>query len=410
MKKLMIIGLVMMMFLTSCSPKTSIVESEVKFDENVVADVNSHVETSIAASNEMGLELVKDLLSKKDENVLFSPTSLSFALAMLQNGAESDTKEGILTVMKDEENGLNERYNELINYLNGLENPDEPSIKMTIANSFWLKDSIEPKAEFVNSLSEFYNAEVYSEDFKDPATVDKMNFWVEEKTNHLLKDTLDEISEDAISYLMNTVYFKGTWRSEFYKGNTKLEPFYGNETAKVDMMHKRDSMSYYEDDSCQAASMRYYGNSSMFVILPKGNLESYLDDLDYSDIDKMLDDMSYQELNISFPKLDYMTKNPLKDVLSEKGMAQSFSELEADFSEMIEVKDQNVYISDIFQNARIIVDEEGTEAAAVTVVEVECTSAMPSEPIDFTCNKPFIYIIREEGSNAALFIGVVKQP
>ncbi|MCH4887075.1 serpin family protein [Acidaminobacter sp. JC074] len=408
MRGLMILGLAMMLFLTSCS--SGMVEANVDFEEKKVSSVDSEVMESVDASNEMGLDLVKDIAKLSDDNVLLSPTSLSIALAMLQEGAEGSTKEGIYKVMKDDSTSMKTSYNTFINYLNGLEDSDQPSIKMTIANSFWIEKAFEPKDDYVNDLTKYYDAEVYSEDFKDPATLDKMNLWVEEMTNHLLKDTLDKISEDAVAYLMNTVYFKGTWESEFYEGNTLLEDFYGKETKSVDMMHKRDAMSYFEDKECQMMTMPYYGNSEMVVILPKEDMGTYLDKLEYDEISNMLDNTSYQELNISFPKLDYKTKNPLKDLLIEKGMAESFSETQADFSSMIEVKGRNVYVSDIFQNARIIVDEEGTEAAAVTVVEMECTSAMPSDPVDFVCNKPFIYIIREGGTGAALFIGLVRLP
>jgi serpin B len=242
-----------------------------------------------------------------------------------------------------------------------------------------------------------------------------MNQWVEDQTNKLLKGTIKEIAPETIAYLMNTVYFKGTWRNEYPESLTNKEAFYTTtqDSSFINMMHKTESLPYYEDELCQMTSLSYYGGSSMVVVLPKGDIDEYLKDLDDEILQNILVNGkdNNQRLQLSLPKLDIEVHNPLKELLANQGMEKAFSPNEAEFQSMIEVAGENVYVSDIFQNARIILDEKGTEAAAVTVVDMNVTSAqVPSEPIVFECNKPFLYIIKDDASGAILFVGIVRRP
>ena len=380
--------------------------------------IDDSARESITASNKMGLELIQAMAKlNREKNMLFSPISLSFALAMIENGAEGETKEGILKALGEVEEGINERYNLLMNYLNALnkdESSETPGIKMKVANSLWVRESLDIKKKFVNTLNSFYNAQVFRSNFDDKKTLDQMNQWVEEQTNHMLKETIDEINPETIAYLMNTVYFKGTWIEAFEESATQAEAFFKSETdeIKVDMMYKTDNAPYYEDELCQVTSLPYYGDCSLVLVLPKGDLDNFLGDLTYDDFQKIIDvdKNEWHNLALSLPKFDYEVNNPLNELLSERGMAKSFSEKDAEFGKMIEIENNNVYISSIFQNARIILDEQGTEAAAVTVVEFKCGSAMPSEPVAFNCDKPFLYIIKDDTTGAVLFIGVVREP
>lgn len=393
-------------------------DAEYEYLSERVSEVDDAVRRSVMSFNALGVELMKALAEADSEkNLLLSPTSLSFALAMVQNGAEGETKSQILGVLGEDEAGINERYNIFMNYLNTLdadEASDTPGIKMKVANSLWFKEELVPKQDFVNTLSSFYMAQVYRQDFSDEKTVERMNAWVENQTNGLLKQTIDEISTETIAFLMNTVYFKGTWRHEFAEQATVEEVFLkaGDEPVLTDMMHKTETMPYYEDELCQSTSLSYYGGTSMAVFLPKGDLNDFLSVVDYDYLQKCIDEgrNQYQLLELSFPKLDYEARNNLKDLLIDRGMVRPFAPFEAEFDQMIEIKNENVYLSSIFQNARIVLDEKGTEAAAVTVVEMETTSAMPSEPVEFKCDKPFLYIIRENDSSAVLFIGLVREP
>ncbi|MBF4692473.1 serpin family protein [Fusibacter ferrireducens] len=420
----LIVSLISLVGCTSDKDGITSVEGLVKAEESFKIlnteneEMDDTVKASIMSSNQMGFELIQEMAKRDQEsNLLLSPTSLAFALAMLENGAEGETKSGILKVLGEEELEINERYNAWMNYLNALDSGEDletPGIKMKVANSLWFRENLELKKEFVNTLGIFYNAQVYRSDFSDPKTVDQMNQWVEDQTNHLLKGTFDRIDADTIVYLMNTVYFKGTWIDEFHELATKEEPFFKTETDKtmVNMMHKTRRLAYQEDAQYQMTRLPYYGGSSLVLILPKGNLNDFLSTLKYDDLKKMIysEPDQWQELDLSLPKFDYEVSNPLVDLLTEKGMGRAFSREEAEFGNMVEIKDENVYISSIFQNARIILDEKGTEAAAVTVVEAKTTSAMPSEPVTFKCDKPFLYLIKDDKTGAVLFVGIVREP
>ncbi|MGV8906455.1 MAG: serpin family protein [Acetobacterium sp.] len=386
--------------------------------EAVMSDA---VTKSIRGSNESGYTLMKGLLkSSSEDNLLISPMSLSIALAMVQNGANGQTKEGILTAMQDSGPELNNRFNTLLNYFNQLasakkENGDEaPPITLNIANSFWFKDDITPKQDFVNTLKASYNAEAYQTNFSDPNTLHQINLWVEEKTNHLLTDTLSEINPNTVAYLMNTVYFKGTWINPFDESQTTPKPFNisTSEAVNVAMMHQEHRFNYFEDDSSQIAGMPYYGGSTMYILLPKGTIETLISESTFEGIATKLEraNQNSSPLILDLPKFQYQVSNDLKEPLSVSGMEMAFSSENADFSNMFEAANGNVFISDLFQNATIIVDEQGTEATAVTAISMDVTSAPSDEPKVFNCNRPFMFVIQENQTGSILFIGVVRKP
>jgi len=401
------------------NPTTSFEAQGKTVSDAVMSDA---IAMSIKGSNQIGYNLVKDMSKNSSaDNTLLSPMSLSFALAMVQNGANGETRNGIFTAMQDSDPNINSRFNTLLNYFDQLSSEEKkdssdasPIMTLNIANSFWFKADISPKQDFVNTLKASYDAEVYQTNFNDPKTVDQINQWVEEKTNHLLKDTLSQINPNTIAFLMNTVYFKGNWVKTFDAFQTTQKPFNvsASETVKVDMMHQENNFEYFEDESTQIAGMPYYGGSTMYVLLPKKNIETFINASSYDDIVTKIDGAkkNSSRLTMDFPKFQYEATNQLKDPLSLAGMETAFSSENADFSNMIEMSNENVYISDLFQNTSITVDEKGTEAAAVTVVEMGVTSIPVDESKVFNCNRPFMFVIQENQTGAILFIGVVKHP
>lgn len=430
MKKVLIgfMSVILTISMTGCgleggSSAKGLVEGSEEFNEGSdlapITDMAQLKEDSVTAFNGLGLSLIKEMANDNPEkNLLLSPVSLAFALGMLQNGAAGETKDGILTVMGEDSQGMNDRYRTLMVYLNGLEGEEGarlPGIVMKVANSLWIREPLEPKQDFVDTLSQSYDAQVYRAAFNKAETIAYMNAWVEEKTNHMLKETIKDLDPLTVAILMNTLYFKGTWENAFVKEATTEQPFYkedGN-VVPVDMMNKTSMMPYFEDASCQVTNLPYYGDNSMTVILPKEGVEAWLEGASIDILKKNITDARVNQATLIFnmPKLDVEVKNPLKNPLSERGMTLSFEPFEADFTDLIEVSGENVYISNIYQNARIIVDEEGTEAAAVTTVEFATTSAFePEAPILFNCNRPYIYLISDDVTGAVLFIGVLNQP
>ena len=391
-------------------------KSDLQFVPQPLTELTPELQASITGSNQLGYSLVKNLTD--DKNILVSPASLSYALAMLQNGAKGETLTGILNVMGEtSQDGLNQRYNSMLSKLSSDGDPkDENALTVLLGNSFWLRDTLNPKQDFVDKLVQFYDAEVFKSDFTNPKTIDQINKWVEDKTNNLLKDTIKEISDETIAYLMNTVYFKGAWLKPYRAEGTFIDTFYlqDGSSIQVPMMHQNNPFDYYESDMAQIAAFPYFGEMTMKVVLPKGDIQTFLDETAYETLQSWLavTEAIKPKLNVSMPKFEYDVKNSLSDALKAAGMSQSFDKYSADFSAMVEIEGQNVYVSEIFQNCKIINDEKGTEAAAVTVVEMETTSApiIEDEPIEFNCNKPFLYVIEDDATGAILFIGILLKP
>ncbi|WP_432404644.1 serpin family protein [Wukongibacter sp. M2B1] len=376
-------------------------------------------ENNIAGLNNMGYRITESIYTNSKENILFSPLSLSSAIAMLTNGAENETKNEIIKGMEADEATLNATYNHIINLLNSYSEERDigsgEKTKVTVmntANSAWFQNGVDVKSDFVDNLKKYYNADAMKVDFSNPNTKDIMNKWIEEKTNNILKDTIKKTKPTDIAYLINTLYFKGTWRDEFYEGGTKKAPFYlsdGSE-ASVDMMFGNFGKPYYEDDTCQIVGLNYY-DATMYVLLPKENLNEFIKSEKYAEIDKMIESTTYNSnIDVYFPKFKYKNSTNLNDHLKNIGIAKIFDPGEADLTRIADMSPENLYVSNIFQNTSIEVDEKGTEAAAVTVVEMECTSAMPTEKVVFNCNKPFMYVIKDDRTGTNLFMGIVQKP
>jgi len=354
----------------------------------------------------LGMEVLRSLwLDNPESNHLISPVSLSFALAMLQNGAQGDTKEQITALLGEEEN-LNEAYKNIMLYLTQGSDEDRA---LAIANSYWMRDDLTPKQAFIDTLKASYDAEVYISDFTSNDTLDAMNQWVEDQTNGMLKDTIDQLDPETLSILMNTIYFKGTWVDEFQANATSEQNFYTteDETKTVNMMHQTNTYNYYEDETCQSVVLPYIGGTEMVVILPKDTLNKYMESVSDEALGSIVvgDGFEYNSVILSLPKFTFEAKNDLNDILKNLGMIDAFSEGTADFSLMSE-ENQPVWVSRIFQNTKIDLDEAGTEAAAVTVVEMKTTAAMPAEePVEMTCERPFLFIIKNSVTDLPIFMG-----
>lgn len=384
------------------------------------ADASQNAKAAMMKSNQTGFEVFKIIYDKNQNvNQLMSPISLSYALAMVQNGAAGETQSQILSTLNYDGSLDNSAYNEVINIYNHMEassSEENPGAILNIANSLWVREDLTPEQPFVDILKSDYDSEVYTADFTSAETVDSMNKWVEDKTRGLLKDTFKAFDPETVAALINTLYFKGNWSSEFAESATSKMPFELGDGSKVDvdMMKNMGYYPYRETDTAQIISMGYHGDLHMLVYLPKEHLDAFFtDDL----AQKIMlgieeDEFESAKIDLYFPKFDFETNNNLKEILISMGMTLPFDRSNADFSKLVVAPEGNVFINNIFQNARIIVDEKGTEAAAVTVIEMVAESALPEpdEPIEFKCDHPFILVIQDSITGANLFMGVVNNP
>lgn len=343
------------------------------------------------------------------KNFMVSPFSLSMALSMTWNGTAGETK----TAMK-QTLGLadftDEEANEYFMKLKEALLKTDPSTKLAIANSIWTNQHVAIEPDFLSVNQTYYNATAESVDFANPATTDKINRWASDNTGHLIEKVLDKTNEDDLMYLLNAIYFKGIWTSKFDRKNTSKMPFHDeNGTSRnVDMMKQTATLNYVDNKTLQAVQLPY-GNEafSMVVLLPKEGKK--LQDVVAATQEKgywetLKANLHGAEVNLFLPKFKTEYKKQLNNILKDMGMEIAFTE-RADFSGMSNVK---ASISLVKQITYINTDEEGTEAAAVTVVGILTTSQPTPLSIDFKADRPFMYVIQENSTGAILFMGAVR--
>ena len=365
----------------------------------------------INSGNTFAFDIFKKILEKsgESENIIISPLSISCALSMTLNGANGDTRNAMLEALRV--NGLtpeiiNNSYKALSEALLSV----DKRVLISIANSVWSEKNFEVKIPFKNILTGFYDAESKSFDITDPVAYQAVNSWIEDKTNGLIKNMLSGLEDNTVMLLVNAIYFKGKWSSQFDKDRTDDMPFYKTDgtTSEVPMMKQVSEYKVFSGDGFVLAEFPYgQGNFVMDVILPEGRngvntVTPLLNDISFNGY---LEQMYKRQTELSFPRFKYGFKDKLKSILSDMGMGIAFTG-SADFSN---ISDIGLMINDVIHQAFIETNEEGTEAAAATIVEVGTTSAPPT-PVILSIDHPFIYFIRETSTNSILFMGKVADP
>ena len=344
------------------------------------------------------------------QNVMISPLSISYALSMTLNGAAGETRDAMQEALRingiDQET-LNKSYKALTSALLNI----DKKVLISIANSVWTEDDFEVKKAFIDVLTGYYDAESKAFDIGDPSAPGLMNSWIEEKTNGLVREMISQLPDNTVMLLINAIYFKGQWKLQFDKSKTVDEAFFktGNSQVTVPMMKQKEDFKVFAGEGFKIAEFPYgQGNYVMDVILPddKEGLNSTLALINSQDYELWINQMTVREVEVSFPRFKYGFKRTLKDILSDMGMGIAFTE-SADFSNISEQFD--LLLNDVAHQTFIETNEEGTEAAAATVVTVGTTS-MPPPPLEFRMDHPFFYIIRETSTNSILFMGRVSDP
>lgn len=353
----------------------------------------------IASNNDFAFNLFRK--ARGEESKVLSPLSITYALGMLNNGAAGQTQQEINQTL-----GFGEAGADAINafcqkMLKEAETLDAKT-KSFIANTIFVNEGLGYHLQdgFIQKANDYYSAQPQNRDFKDGETMDVINQWASDHTMGMIPEVLNEQSFNpgAVSYLLNALYFKGAWSSPFDMAETKDESFGGGDA--VPMMHKTGAeFEYTENDLYQAVNLPYSnGAYRMSVFLPREG-KSVGDVLDaLSGSNWQLNGWSC-EVDLKLPRFETDTNQDLVDIMSALGMPTAFT-YDADFSYFCNV---SVFISNMFQVAKIKLDEEGTEAAAVTVIG-EAT-AMPEDPKKLYANRPFLYIISEQSTETIFFIG-----
>ncbi|MFO7767467.1 MAG: serpin family protein [bacterium] len=368
------------------------------------------------AGGEFGLKLFQAVSEAEgDKNVFLGPLSVSMALGMTLNGAEGTTYEAMqqtleLAGLTEEE--INASYQSLIELLTTV----DPRVIFEIANSIWYREGFPIAPDFAERNQEYFDAVVQGLDFNAPSAVETINGWVDEKTHGKISEIVEEIDPLTMLYLINAIYFKGTWTYQFDPDDTCERPFTRTDgtIVHVPTMKLEREIPVYQDERVVAVDLPYGGELfSMSLLMPAtgGHIDSLIARLDTARWSEITAGFTETDPGfLTLPKFTAEYEISLKDVLTDMGMGIAFAEGLADFDRMWEqgatAPAEELYISEVKHKTFVQVDEEGTEAAAVTSVEVGVTSMPPS--IQF--NRPFIYVIRERTSETILFIGKMMDP
>lgn len=360
----------------------------------------------------LSLELCRQLGGEKTDNWLVSPFSLQCALGMLSNGANGETHDEILYTL-----GLSQYSQEEVNVyfkklIEGLHTVNS-AITVKTSNSVWGNAGVPLKDDFQKMNIENYFAMVSQLDFSDPSAVDQINAWCNQTTEGLIPSILDEVNPTATVYLLNSLYFKARWESEFVPEKTQEGDFNtsSGKVVKADFMQTQRMAAYVENEWFTSTSLSYQNDSYvMRLILPQPeiSIDQVLQALSESD-ENLWKNTILADINLKMPRFALENKLDLVSTLQALGMEKVFTN-EADFSSMSDI---STYISLVQQATRLKVDEDGSEGAAVTVIEGYLSDLMrplPEEEVDFFLDRPFLFQIIESSTGTVLFMGQVGLP
>ncbi|HVT40565.1 MAG TPA: serpin family protein [Gemmatimonadaceae bacterium] len=353
--------------------------------------------------------------AQADTNVFVSPLSVSSALGMTMNGAANQTWNEMRAALQfggASAAEINAGYKSLVALLTSL----DPGVQMQIANSVWYRQGFPFLQTFLDTTRTYFDATVRGLNFGDgPGSLAIINGWVNGATKGKITKVLDEIRPDQEMFLINAMYFKGSWRTKFDPAQTRGSIFLasGGRRQPVQLMHRADTLSYAETPNYQAADLPY-GNSAftMTVLLPRAgtDLEAVAASLTPAAWQGLTSSLSTTHVDLSLPKLKLSYERKLNDDLKALGMVAPFSPNGADFTQMAAAPLGNqLFIEFVKQNSFVDVNEEGTEAAAVTTVGISLTSAPVYKVM--RVDRPYIFVLRERLSGTVLFMGkIVKMP
>ncbi len=360
------------------------------------------------AYNNFALELFKRSLSEEGKNTLISPLSAIYALGLTANGADGNTLHEMEEVFGISIDELNEYL-----YSYAKKKAEEEAGSLSIANSIWFADRFSPKSDFLQINADYYNAAAYKSNFSDPKTVDEINAWVSEKTNGMIKEVIEEISENHVMYLINALAFEDEWRFPYNSEyNVKEGEFTTESGEKVnaEFMYS-DNESYIYDENAEGFIKRYKGKYAFAALLPREgmSIEDYVASLTGEKITEMLcrkESYSF-DLHTALPKFETEHSVSMKEIFEDMGMIDAFAPYTADFSKMGEA--DGLHIENIFQKTFISVCEKGTKAGAVTVVTM-ADEGCPMEIKQVYLNRPFVYMLIDTTTNTPFFIGTMMNP
>ncbi len=369
---------------------------------------------AIQSSNEFGIELFTRVAESENKNLMLSPLSASTALTMLLNGCGGDTYSQLQGTLKYPAemsiSEINETYKSLVGQLLTV----DPRVQLALANTIFYRNGFNVKPPFLAIMNDDYKATVKALDFAAPTALTTINKWASDNTKGKIPEVLNEISEDAVMFIMNALYFNGDWSYQFDKSMTQELPFHpdGGSVTDVPTMKGEVGAKFAGGEGFRAIEMPYgQTNFTMVVIVPDESLSAFYPAFTHETWDQITTDLDgvdeFGSIVVLMPKFKFSYEKILDDQLKSMGMIDAFIEFQANLEG---ISDQLIFVSFVKQNTFVEVDEEGTEAAAVTTIGVELVSVGPQHPQQFIIDKSFVFAIRERTTNTLLFIGQVVNP
>ncbi len=363
----------------------------------------------VQGNNRFGFSLFSELMAEDfNENIFISPISIYLALLSTYNGAEGETKEAMAKTLNLKEMKLDSLNTALSDLHQFLRRPI-PQVELKIANSLWARKGISLKREFLERNRKFFKAKIKTLDFSQPSAIKEINQWVRKNTKGKIEKIIEKIERNVVLFILNAVYFQGKWQREFPKEKTKEDFFYSPRgEEKILLMSQSGRFLYLKKENWAAVALPYgKGEMSIYLFLPDTNfpLASLVQWLG-GRWEEVLKEFDEREGEISLPRIHLTYEKSFKEILKRMNMAIAFDPKKADFTGMS--GEGGLFINDVRHKTYLSITEEGTEAAAVTSVEMALT-ALP-ERFHLVFNRPFFFAIRDNRTGLILFTGAFFTP
>jgi Serine protease inhibitor len=365
------------------------------------------------ADNSFAFKMFNEVSKLEGSNTFFSPFSLNMAMGMIYNGSSGNTRDELVKSLGIEnfsESDINKYYKKISQSLMEI----DPVTDLVVANSIWYRNSFTVKAPFIEISKKYFDADVLALDFNNSNAAGMINKWCSDKTRNKFGQIVSNpLPNGLMMYLINALYFKSKWEKgkEFEKSKTKSDYFTksNSEKIKVNMMEQTTSLSYYADEHLQCVELPYGNNAfSMIAILPSENkdLNKLIEYLCNDKWGNIVNSMQQERVWLKLPRFRIECNFRLIQPLMNLGIEQIFK------GGFENISDTPFWVSEIRQKTFVEVNEEGTEASALTTVFMIGYAGLskPKEPIHFFADRPFLFLIREKSTGVILFVGRVDEP
>jgi serpin B len=362
----------------------------------------------LARSNAFAFALANELLPEAvNDNLFYSPLSASMVLGMLLNGADGRTYDQIRDVLAFQslsQEQINQGYSDLMELLRNL----DPSVTIELGNSVWTRLGFPVQPDFMSRVRTSFDAEAHDVDFADPGTLPRINRWASDATHGRIEEIFSELPPNVVMVLLNAIYFKANWVARFDRARTERAPFTrpDGSTVTADLMYLDGDVSGLQGDTFTMVELPYGGSAfSMVAALPAPgvSVKTMLQGLDAQGWDSRMSALSAGHAIVRLPRFELEWERKLNEPLQALGMTDAFDGGRANFTRL--TPGGGVWLDLVKQKSYVKVDEEGTEAAAVTGAVV-----VESAPAEVRMDRPFLFVIRERLTGAILFLGIVNDP